>query len=74
MDNHFIVEPAAAGRLRISLHLTIADTAITIATHTSNTVCSTMTMHDLQEDLLLQTMQRLRHRLEQLRQSDTPLL
>jgi len=68
MDNHFIIEPAVSGQLRISLHLNIADTAVTMVTHASSQACSDLTMRELEEDLILQVKQRLRVRLQQLRQ------
>lgn len=67
MDNHFIIEPASNGRVRISLHLNIEDTAVTLATHASQAACSELTMRELEEDLILQAKQRLRLRLAQLR-------
>jgi hypothetical protein len=73
LDNHFIVEPADPGRLRISLHLTMGDTAVTIVTAAAAEAADT-SLRELQEDVLLQTQARLKRRLQELRAVGTDLL
>lgn len=59
MDEHFMIEPADAGQLRMSLRINFGDTSIGIATFAAAEAAHTSVM-GLQADLVAQAIARLK--------------